>query len=357
MTARAAALLVLFPFVSKSVLAQELPPDPAPPHECDVDLDHVGQMKDILSNTLMRGLHFEDSRVRAYLGVAQGDCANGPALLRKVAVDFGLTEPDLVAHVERYRHINCFPEVADPEVANPESDPPLSQFAMDVTLHVILHELGHALIREFDLPVLGNEETVADAFATHYLTTHLPDRALDALRARVASLMFEANAVPRHEWSVNGEHDSDARRAYQIAALAIAADSEKYRPVALEVGMSEDDISDSIDYGSEIHRSWRRILQPLWMPAGLVSSEPRVAFDSEGGLVGDLRASSLSAELEAVVRHFDWHSQVTIRFTVGDGGAAWSRTERTITVHSGYVRRFVEQGESISVANAKSPPR
>jgi hypothetical protein len=45
----------------------------------------------------------------------------------------------------------------------------------------MVHELGHALIREFDLPILGNEETMADAFATHYLTTHLPDRAVDAI--------------------------------------------------------------------------------------------------------------------------------------------------------------------------------
>jgi hypothetical protein len=360
MTARAAALLVLFPVVSKSVLAQSLPPDPAPPHACDVDLDHVGQMKDILSNALMRELHFEESRVRTYLDVAQSDCANGADLLRKSAAEFAITESDLVTHVERYRHINCFAEGADPEVAvDPDSDPPLSQFAKDVTLHVILHELGHALIREFDLPVLGNEETAADAFATHYLTQHLPDRALDALQARVASLMFEANAVSRNEWKVRGEHDSDARRAYQIAALAIAADPERYRPVALAVGMSEDEISDSRDYGAEIHRSWRRILRPLWMPAGLESSEARLAFDSESGLVGDLRASSLPAELEAAVRDFDWHSQVTIRFTVGAGGAAWNRSERTITVHSGYVRRFVEQGESIAESNVspKSPPR
>jgi hypothetical protein len=64
-------------------------------------------------------------------------------------------------------------------------------------------------------------------------------------------------------------------------------------------------------------------------------------------------------ELEAVVRQFDWHSQVTIRFTEGDGGAAWSRSGRTITVHGGYVRRFIEQGESIADvdANPESPPR
>ena len=61
------------------------------------------------------------------------------------------------------------------------------EFAEDVVLHVVLHEIGHALIREFDLPVLGNEETMADAFATNYLAYHLPERALDVLTAHIAT--------------------------------------------------------------------------------------------------------------------------------------------------------------------------
>lgn len=234
--------------------------------------------------------------------------------------------------------------------AQPEQ-PELSRFAADVTLHVVLHEVGHALVREFDLPILGNEETMADAFATHYLTAHLPERALDVLRARVASLMFEAAAVPRAEWPVRGEHDNDARRAFQIAALAVAADREKYLPVAREVGMSDDDVRRSADYGAEIHRAWRRVLQPLWMPAGAASREARVVC-GEGGLDGELRASGVIGELEAAVRRFDWHSQVTIRFVEGEGRAAWGRAQRTVTVHGAYVRRFIAQGESIARARA-----
>ena len=246
---------------------------------------------------------------------------------------------------------------AQPDQGDPGAQP-VSRFAADVTLHAVLHELGHALVREFDLPVLGSEETMADAFATHYLTTHLPERALDVLRARVSSLTFEAAAVPRAEWTVRGEHDNDARRAFQIAALAVAADRERYLPVAREVGMSDEDIRRGADYGAEIHRSWRRVLQPLWMPAGVASREARVVCDEASPLGGALRATGLIAELEAVVRRFDWHSQVTVRFTGGEGRAAWSRSQRTVTVHEAYVRRFVAQGESIARSRASaSPPR
>jgi hypothetical protein len=351
MSRRTAGLVLLCLALPTCASAQAPPSTPSAPHECEVDLELVGMMEDILSNALMRGLHFDESRVRTYLTEARGACLSGPELLRKTAAEFGLREADLAAEVERFRHVNCVPETPDPDAARPRS-----RFATDVTLHVILHELGHALIREFDLPVLGNEETMADAFATHYLTTHLPERALDVLRARVASLMLEAGAVPREEWSVSGEHDSDARRAFQIAALAVAADAERYRPVALEVGMSEGDVRRSTDYGSEIHRSWRRVLQPLWMPAGVASREARIEHDSDGGVFGELRESGLVEELETILRRFDWHSQVTIRFEEGDGGAAWSRSQRTITVHAGYVRRFVAQGESMAGSEVSSPP-
>jgi hypothetical protein len=350
MTRLAAGFAVLFLAVAASAFAQSRPPATTCSPECDIDLRRVGQMQDILSNALMLGLHQPESRVEPFLREARNGCASGAELLGKTAIEFRIPEADLAAEVERYRHVNCTHAGGGEADAQPESigGLPLSAFATDVTLHVVLHELGHALIREFDLPVLANEETMADAFATHYLTTHLPERAPEVLRARVASLMFEAGQVPRDQWEVGGEHDNDARRAHQIAALAVAVDPLAYRSVAAAAGMTDDDIEDSTDYGTEIHRSWRRILQPLWMPAGVRSGEARVVSESGDRLAEELRASGLIAELETVLCRFDWHSQVEIRLVAGEGGAAWSRSQRAVTVHSAYVQRFIAQGEALA---------
>ncbi|MGZ8940244.1 MAG: DUF4344 domain-containing metallopeptidase [Limisphaerales bacterium] len=222
----------------------------------------------------------------------------------------------------------------------------VSKFAENVLLHVVLHEIGHGLIREFDLPVLGNEETMADAFATHYLTHYLPDRALDVLKARTDSLMIEANQVPRAKWTVKGEHDNDARRAFQIASLAVAADSKKYLPIAIGLGMTDGELRKAADYGAEIHRSWRRILRPLMMPNGLESRETRVTFDPSCKLAAQIRDNGLATEIASALKRFDWHSQVTVAFDQGDGGAAWSRSTRSISVKSEYVRRFIHQGKN-----------
>lgn len=327
---------------------------PPAPAQCEVDLKIPGAMKDVLSNALTRGLHVRESEVRMFLRGREKKHATGRAMLLAAVKRFGVEEDKLAALVEEYRHCNCEHAKVEGGSVKSRASPAqrgagakhdvLSNFARDVTMHVVLHELGHALIREFDLPVLGNEETMADAFATHYLTTHLPTRAFDVLEARIESLMIEAREVPRAEWSVRGEHNSDARRAFQIAALAIAANPERYGRLAKAVGMSASDLAKSKDYGTEIHRSWRRVLQPVWMPNGVASTESRIKHDENDSLLRQLAAGGLLRELAAVLQRFDWHSQVTIDFAAGDGGAGWSRSKRTITVRSGYVRRFVEQG-------------
>jgi hypothetical protein len=313
---------------------------PVPDHPCRIDLNLTGMMSDIVSNAMIRSLKVPEGDVAPFLVEAKRTYATGPELLAAAARHFKIDPAVLAAEVEKFKHCNC-PGV-DGNPALPHDDgAPVPAFAKDVTLHVILHELGHALIREFDIPVLANEETTADAFATYYLTTFLPDRAVDVLTARTRSLMIEAAQTPDVDWS--GEHDDDARRAFQIAALAVAADPVKYRPVAAVVGMSEQDFKKATDYGAEIQRSWRRVLAPLWMPDGAASKETRVVYDSGNPFLARLCSAGLADEVESALRRFDWHSQVTVRFTDDDGGAAWSRSTRTISVHSQYVRRFIAQ--------------
>lgn len=221
------------------------------------------------------------------------------------------------------------------------------EFAEDVLLHVVLHEISHALVREFDLPVLGNEETMGDAFATYYVIEYMPDRALDVLTARVSSLIIESKEVPKNEWSVSGEHNNDARRAHQIAALAIAANFEKFSALADLLRMSESDISRARDYGTEIHRSWRRILKPLTMPIGIASREARVGYNDGNDLITQLSKGPLLSDVKSALTYFDWHSQITISFEEGNGGASWSRNGRKIKVFNSYIQRFIKQADSL----------
>ena len=82
------------------------------------------------------------------------------------------------------------------------------------------------------------------------------------------------------------------------------------------------------------------------MPDGVRSKEARLVCDSESGLANSLKSVGLGTELEeSIITRFAWHSQVTVRFVAGDGRAGWSRSARTISVPTAYIRRFVEQGK------------
>jgi hypothetical protein len=349
-------------------LPQPVPPQAPPadqppliePEVCPVDLSLPGQMSDIVSNVLLQVAKRPDADVRAFLDGAETRYASGDELMRAAAKHFGIDEAKMAEEVRLMKHINCDHGIIIGPDGKPErraelessrSDAvELTTFARDVAMHVVLHELGHALVREFDLPVLSNEEALADAFATCYLTAHHPDRAPDILAARVRSLMIEASEVPREEWSVRGEHDNDARRAFQIAALAVAADEAKYIHVAALAKMTAVDIRRAKDYGTEVHRSWRRLLVPIMMPDGVPSREAKVTCEVPADSPFYPGYAELIAELEPILRRFDWHTTVTIHFANGDGGASWSRSQRTITVRSSYLRRFVEQGRAAELS-------
>jgi hypothetical protein len=341
----------------QTVAEPKLQPPAAP--QCKVDLRDPITMANIISNALMRSEHKPESEVGPFTAEAKKRYAAGDGVLKAAAERFKIDQMQLAELVEHWRHINCkhaaIPGYAVPDAlrdattGEPLSPIPVSAFAADVTLHVVLHELGHAVIREFDLMVLGNEETMADAFATHLLTEHYPEHAVRAISARVKSLMIEANEVPRNDWTVRGEHDNDARRAYQIAALAIAADKEKFAGVAQIVGMSEKDIGKARDYGADIHRAWRRTLSPLMMPAGRISKAARFHADESTRAFVDAGDPSLASVLESALQRIDWHSQVTVDFVGGKGGAAWNRSKRTVTVNSEYLERFIAQGVKAEV--------
>ncbi len=319
--------------------------------QCSLDLNLPGKMSDIASNALLRKFKKDHSKVRAYLDVAQEKYNSGLELAEAAAKEFGIEESTFLKAIEEYRHVNCthvgggeYGSATATSAPAAKQQAKLTTFSEHVLTHVVLHEVGHALIREFDLPVLGNEETAADAFATHYAVKYLPDDALEILTSRIQSLMIEADEVPRSEWPVTGEHDSDARRAYHVAALSIAFDATKYRSLATLVGMTESEVSKARDYGTEIHRSWRRILRPLWMPDGQLSNEARVRVADNSIYSSALSQSELVAQIRTMMKSFDWHSQVTVSFSGGDGGASWSRSKRTVSVKDGYIQRFVRQG-------------
>src|SRR5688572_12108327 len=104
-TARCLTALVVFGAgLLAPAVAQER--QPAAEHECSVDLARAADMKDIVSNALLRGPHHRpEPEVSVFLAGAEERYATGPEVLRAAAAHFKIDEAVMAAEVERFKHV------------------------------------------------------------------------------------------------------------------------------------------------------------------------------------------------------------------------------------------------------------
>ncbi len=129
-----------------------------------------------------------------------------------------------------------------------ELDPETRDFIIGNTLFVMLHEFGHVLIRDFDVPILGLEENSADTIAA--VTLILADRAQRDRQPRLSEylamsalgniLLWETGLEKSSEevlyWAT---HDVSIRRAARMACLLYGSDPDEFAWVTGATGMAE----------------------------------------------------------------------------------------------------------------------
>jgi hypothetical protein len=120
--------------------------------------------------------------------------------------------------------------------SNPEaSERELGERIGAVNSFILEHEFGHALIANYDLPVLGKEEDAADAIATALLL-----KAEGGAGYAAAAAAFWADFSGRQEPPAIADyadaHSLDLQRAFDIMCWVAGSSRRSYREVAeLEV--------------------------------------------------------------------------------------------------------------------------
>jgi uncharacterized membrane protein YgcG len=221
-----------------------------------------------------------------------------------------------------------------------------SAFAENVLEHVLAHELAHALIREFTLPVLANEEAMADSFATLWIVETRREDAPEIIVDRVKSWILEDRERGGVGYDFKGEHLVDLRRAYQTACLFYGSDPAEWAHIIEWLEFSESDLADCSDTAPDQRAGWLSVLEPHLHGGGKRSQNVSVIY-GQGPMADTMRDSGVIERFAADVRRFDWPHPVTIHFDHCDDGAYWSRTKRTIVLCDDYVGRFITQGEQI----------
>jgi len=204
-------------------------------------------------------------------------------------------------------------------------------------LHVIAHEAGHAVIREFDLPILGPEEDIAEDFATVFIYLTLPDRAESIIEARAAQHIADGE-VP----GPFSEHRADLQRAGRMICMLYGFDPARFADLAERSNMTEDARTSCADTAPELLRGWRRTLDRLWIDEDARVTEVGVRIDPQLQAQADDNRALIETALDMLAT-IDWHSRITLVLAQCDGAAGWRRNGREIFLCGAYIDRFVAQ--------------
>jgi len=227
-------------------------------------------------------------------------------------------------------------------LAGPAKADDLSPFVEGVLFHVLLHEMAHGLIRTFDLPVLANEEDMADTFATGFVIRNAGDP-VEIITARTNSWFYEADQNP--DLDLAGEHPADLRRAYRTLCMLYGSSPADYENIVANHPFTEGDLADCGETAEQQMDAWDAILAPH---LGDTASQNVTITYEDVYLAQALRNSEIMDDIAMLARRYDWPDQITFALKGCSGTASWSRSTRTISLCDSYIDRFQSQDVAIN---------
>ncbi|MGF1757179.1 DUF4344 domain-containing metallopeptidase [Photobacterium sagamiensis] len=135
--------------------------------------------------------------------------------------------------------------------------------AIDTFLHTLLHEAGHALVADQNIPVLGKEEDAVDNFATLMMINYV-EEGDDAAISAADMFAFESENRPDYYdfGEYIDEHSFDLQRYFSTLCLVYGSDPEKHQKLLDEV--EKDYLSERkdfcIDNFQQLDHSWHQYL-------------------------------------------------------------------------------------------------
>jgi len=221
-------------------------------------------------------------------------------------------------------------------------------FVMGNVQFVLLHELAHLLIGEFEVPVFGPEETAADYIAaTVLLQDRVNDRAggqraLDYLLAAADAFVIswqevQARGLVMRYWDA---HALNIQRFYQVACLIYGSDPEKFSDLPDRTGLPRDRARNCPAEYRRADRSVRWLLQtygrgpadPPGQPVKVVYDKPRTVVAVQ--LTEEIRGlRMLENAADRMTRVFALPRKVTILMrNCGQSESAWVSERQELVI-------------------------
>jgi hypothetical protein len=156
-----------------------------------------------------------------------------------------------------YEIIDELWESFEPVARNQEE---LKKSVGEALVFIIFHELGHALIHVYDLPVTGREEDAVDQFSTLLIS-----RSGGVEKAFGGASFFYLSAKKQGAFSHFAfwdEHSLSAQRFYEILCLIYGSDPNKFSALIRNGSLPLERGQRCQSEYMKIDRAWLRLLKP-----------------------------------------------------------------------------------------------
>jgi hypothetical protein len=245
----------------------------------------------------------------------------------------------------------------DQAEAEAESDPK-SDFVLGNIAFILFHELGHAMITEFELPVLGREEDAVDNFASMLLTPDNDDPKMDAsiLVDAMTGWFASAELTALEDIAWWDEHGPDQQRAYQIACVLYGSKAGAYDALAEEIGLPEERRARCADEYQAVFNAWGQLLGPHLLNDGETPEARIVVSYGEPGEYAAERALLKESELMETLANeistsFRFSRQLRMKgMKCGEPNAFWDGEAGEITICYELVRDYAELYAKLAAA-------
>ena len=157
-----------------------------------------------------------------------------------------------------YQLIDEFRAMFRRDIKDPEE---LKNAVRGATVSVLFHELGHALIDVWKLPVTGKEEDAADQLATLALMSRSEKGEEMALHGAVL-FMLSAEVNQKYEKIYWDEHSLDEQRFYDTICLIYGQHPDKYAYLVENGTLPEPRAELCPEESARINRAWQTLLSP-----------------------------------------------------------------------------------------------
>ena len=161
----------------------------------------------------------------------------------------------------------------------------LVEFVAGNMLFVGFHELGHALVGQLRLPVLGRGEDAADSFATLAMLQEGTEFSVNVLvqAARGWFLMDRREQKLGNMLSFYDEHGLDKQRAYAIVCLMVGSNDKLFKELADWVQMPEERQQTCHNDYDDAKYSWDVVLKPFLRSADQPKSNIDIVYETGPG--------------------------------------------------------------------------